>query len=432
MERKGASLVSLFENKVAAAIDTVTADRRTGPHLDDPAKPQKPPLQSFGDSDHPTSMKMPLDILQAAQTPAEAQSFIEAFAQVTVRHIRDTLGRPLVEAAEAEQALNPDWDDTERLVESGIAPNQVDEATRAGRRYLHIDVAAAREGFAARRLFLGLTGYSDKQQRILFPLLKARSTVDRSELSAEVTRLNRWLDEIRGDGFDPSAFITYQRGIGIHGQTQNLSGAIGAVGAGIAFADAIEQIQPQAIVDTVGQLAPQKVRSPSEVYDWTRDDPAKPVKAMLLRNGRAIVFASSKDANIFEPLGREAFIDANDALRRFNLVAKNQRERAQRLHEHAVGEVKTATDPANLHERMGLASRETQTELRTDRFLMMALLNREILSGGTQGRVMNNRDLTRFSHVFNLHHCWGWDGGRERNPEHWTHFMESLAVWCGL
>ena len=131
------------------------------------------------------------------------------------------------------------------------------------------------------------------------------------------------------------------------------------------------------------------------------------------------------------PLGAP-FASASDALKRFTAVAKNQRTRAQSLHEFAVGEVKTATDPANLHERMGLASRETQTELRTDRFLMMALLNAQILAGGTQGRVMNNRDLTRFSHVFNLHHCWGWDGGRSRHPAHWEAFKSSVKEWCGL
>ncbi|CDK99112.1 protein of unknown function [Magnetospirillum gryphiswaldense MSR-1 v2] len=81
---------------------------------------------------------------------------------------------------------------------------------------------------------------------------------------------------------------------------------------------------------------------------------------------------------------------------------------------------------------MGLASRETQTELRTDRFLMMSVLNREILEGGVQRRVMNNRDLTRFSHIFNLHHCWGWDGGRRRHPDHWNYFVSNVRIWCGL
>ena len=372
--------------------------------------------------------------LSAAQSPEESRAFIEAFARVTVRYIRDTLDNSINDAVLVEDVLRPDWDDPNKLSESGLTSTVIDLEARTGRRYLHIDVAAAPTGRIAREKFLGLTGLSDKQQRLLFPTLRSRSRTpaDRGQLAQEVSRLNSWLDEMRDGGFNLAQFITYQRSIGIHGQNQNLSGAIGAAGAAIAFVDAITELQPDAIIDSVGEMTPNEVRSPSAVYAWLRANPDRVVRTLLLRNGRAIVFASSKDANIFQPLGPARFTSAADALARFNSVARDQRPRAQRLHEHAVGEVKTATDPANLHERMGLASRETQTELRTDRFLMMALLNREILSGGTQGRVMNNRDLTRFSHVFNLHHCWGWDGGRDRNPDHWAYFKQSLMEWCDL
>ena len=377
-------------------------------------------------------MRQPNYIMSAAQTPSESRAFIEAFAKVTVRHIGRSLSRPLVPDAAIHDLPQLDWDDQVKLKLSGVAVGWVNSHTRDGHRFLHIDAAISKNGYLLRTYFLGLTGLSEKQQRALFPMLRSKAAQDEVQVSAEVIRLNAWLDEMGTDGFDSSAFVAYQRAIGIHGQTQNLSGAIGAAGAVVAFVDAIRELTHNAIQDTVGELPPATIRSPSEVYDWLVGAPDRTVKAILLTNGRAIVFASSKDANIFEPLGREPFLNANDALRRFNAVSKNQRNRSQRLHEHAVGEVKTATDPANLHERMGLASRETQTELRTDRFLLMALLNGEILSGGTQGRVMNNKDLTRFSHVFNLHHCWGWDGGRERNPEHWNYFKDSVREWCGL
>ncbi|CAN7165228.1 hypothetical protein LJR219_000206 [Phenylobacterium sp. LjRoot219] len=347
-------------------------------------------------------------------------------------YIREVLGTPTEEAAQAEEALDPDWDDDTKLLESGLALGAIDEDARSGRRYLHIDVAASPAGQRARELFLGLTGLSDKQQRTLFPALRSRSRVDRERLSTEVTRLNAWLDEVRVDGFDPAAFVTYQRSIGIHGQTTNWFGRIGAAGAACAFADAIEELQPNSISDAVGLLPPPSIRKPIELYNWLRGGADRTVRALLLRNGRAIVFAGSKDVNIFEPLGGRVFSTAQEALTEYNAVATNQRARSQRLHEHSVGEVKTATDPANLHERMGLASRETQTELRTDRFLFMALLSADILAGGTQRRTLNNRDLTRFSHVFNLHHCWGWDGGRDRHPNHWSFFKASVAEWCGL
>ena len=375
-------------------------------------------------------MSTSIDILSAAQSADEALSFIEAFAKINIDVIRQGLGAPIAEVVHKSLEICPDWDDVRRLEESGLTIAQVDNSTRTGMRYLHIDVALAPSGIEARKLFLGFTGLSLKLQKSLFPELSARKPKDLKRLTQELASLNAWLDWVRRNDFDPAAFITYQRSLGIHGQTQNLSGAIGAAGAAIAFIDALRQRNRDAIVDSVGDIPPDTVRSPQQVFNWLQSGKA-PVKALLLKNGRALVFASSKDANVFKPL-EDPFTNAQDALTKFNAVRNDQAKRSQVIHEYAVGEVKTATDLNNLHERMGLASRETQTELRTDRFLMMAVLNPEILEGGIQRRVMNNRDLTRFSHIFNLHHCWGWDGGRTRHPEHWNHFLNSVSIWCGV
>lgn len=367
----------------------------------------------------------------AAQTHAECLLFIEAFAKVTVNEIRATLGRPSAEVAAAETGVAPDWDSPELLTESGIALGSVDAAARQGTKYLHIEVAMNLCASQAVALLLAFTGLSEKQRRTLFPVLSSRQGDTRERTAEEVKRLNAWLEWVRQGDFDPSAFVTYQRGLGVHGRTQNLTGSIGATGAAIAFLDVIKQADSTALVSSEGSVPPPSVRSPQQIAGWWKANATTALKAILLRNGRALVFASSKDANIFMPLDGP-YTDAADALRRFNEVRNDASRRRQKLHEFAVGEVKTATDLANLHERMGLASRETQTELRTDRFLMMSVLNREILEGGVQRRVMNNRDLTRFSHVFNLHHCWGWDGGRERHPDHWAYFVRQVREWCGL
>lgn len=367
---------------------------------------------------------------EVAQSPEECAAFAEAFAKLTVNQIRFAIGSPVAEAGGQEQAFKPDWDSVEKLLASGLSPNEIDDEVRRGRKYLHIDVAVASPD--VRTAFLAFSGLSKKQQRILFPKLSARTRHSPEAIEGEVVKLNRWLDEIRRDGFDPALFVGYQRALTIHGSIQNLSGAVGASGAVVAFRDAIEELAPGSIADSVGQLPPPESSGPSELLAWREGDLAnRTVSTLLLSNGRAIVFSSSKDANIFQPLN-DPFSSAKDALDRFNAVRNDQRARSQVLHEFAVGEVKTATDPANLHERMGLASRETQTELKTDRFLMMAILNTEILEGGVQGRVMNNRDLKRFSDVFNLHHCWGWDGGRERHADHWAYFKSKVQEWCGL
>ena len=371
------------------------------------------------------------ELIAAAQTREEMINFIEAFARVNVDVIRAQLETPAVEALDAERAIEPDWSDHAKLAESGILLDAVDDAARGGAKYLHIDVALHPKGLSATALFLGQSGLSDKLRKSLFPVLSTRRRTDRPAIVAETRRLNAWLDWVRRDGFDPRSFLLYQAGIKTHGRTQNLTGAIGATGAAIAFVDAIRASDPDAIIDHVGPMPPATIRSPMEIFNWRRSAPDPTLKALLLSNGRALVFASSKDANIFQSL-KQPFRTAAEALAGYNAVRKDVAARRQSLHEFAVGEVKTATDPANLHERMGLASRETQTELRTDRFLMMAVLNREIIEGGEQGRTMNNRDVRRFSHVFNLHHCWGWDGGRERHHGHWDYFVTSVREWCGL
>ena len=204
--------------------------------------------------------------LAAAQTHQEAVAFIEAFAKVSVGLIRRRLGTPAAEVVEAEQGMHPDWEDLDLLRESGIDPARVDAETRMGRHYLHINVAASRDGARATKIFLDFTGLSMKLQKTLFPVLASRPRSDRNRLSAEVSRLNSWLDWVREDGFDPTAFITYQRGIGIHGGTQNLTGAIGATGAAIAFIDAIRSVDTDAITDHAGEMPPAGVRSPQEIF----------------------------------------------------------------------------------------------------------------------------------------------------------------------
>lgn len=372
------------------------------------------------------------ETIDAPQSAQECRDFVEAFARVNIETLRSEMSASLAEAAMAAHKVDPDWEDPALLAESGLKDSPIDELVRTGKHYLHIDIAMSPSGAEATRLFLQMTGLSAKQLKSLFPALCAKRRVDRGSVSTEVQRLNHWLDWVRRDGFDPTLFIKHQKSIALHGRTQNITGAIGALGASIAFLDAIRSKNPKAIVDTLGTEPPPwtEGQSPADLFLWRKANSA-PLSTILLHNGRAIVFASSKDVNIFMPLNKP-FESAADAQKRFNAVRNNAEARKQVLHEFAVGEVKTATDISNLHERLGLASRETQTELRTDRFLMMALLTKELLEGGIQRRTMNNRDLKRFSHMFNLHHCWGWDGGRERHPQHWEFFCQKIETWCGI
>jgi hypothetical protein len=257
----------------------------------------------------------------------------------------------------------------------------------------------------------------------------------------------------------PETFLAYHRNLGIHGASQNAGGAVGAMGAALAFFDALNEISPGCIETIIG-AAPSELpgRCPEDIagYLFTgseKEREAKRIRALGLTNGRFVVFSSDPDVSIFLPLTlpmsaavtskgkRKSRVityetPAAAALALYNEVRQRSSARRQSLHEFAVGEVKTATDPSNLHERLALGSRETKTEVSCDRFLLMALLTKDLIEGGSgkkSGRTpLQNRDTVRFSDVFNLHFAWGWDGSRERHPEHWDAFKSRLKVWCGL
>ena len=121
------------------------------------------------------------------------------------------------------------------------------------------------------------------------------------------------------------------------------------------------------------------------------------------------------------------------ALEAWQVVRALPERRSDELHLFTVGEVKTATDPSNLHERLALGSRETRDEAGADRFLLMAVLTNDIVRSDRRGRrQLQSRDVTRFSAVFNLYFAWGWDDARASHPEHWGEFREQVARWCGL
>lgn len=372
---------------------------------------------------------------RCAQSDEEALAFMEAFAKVRLKGIISQLLRadPGTVIHQSDDLLHPDWADPYKLVLSGIRPEDVAEHPCPENLYLHIDTAIA-AGRTALRAYLGMTGLSDKQCRAMFPILYGTRAPDGGdELAAEVQRLNGWLDWVRAEGVDPSIFPVYQRHIGIHGASQNRGGQVGAAGAAIAFHDALEEIGPGRIVDCVGSLVPAQVRTPLEVGNWLAEGGRLP-KALLLDNGRAIAFSSDPDVAIFQSLG-SPYATAKEALAAYDAVRRQPTARRQAIHEFAVGEVKTATDLNNLHERLALGSRETRDEVRTDRFLMMAVLTLDLLRGGSglrSGRTLENRDVERFSDVFNLYFAWGWDGARERHPQHWDAFKAKLAGWCGF
>ncbi|AWK85002.1 hypothetical protein [Azospirillum thermophilum] len=389
---------------------------------------------------------------RCAMSPEEVSDFIEAFADVRVQGVVDGLSAvvtdPPFEAMEAK--YNPDWTDPWLLGASGLTAGQVQGHNLPSALFLHYQIALAATQPEV-SLYIQMSGYSDKMSRALLPILssavarrKIRTAKEGNELpaglsaaalSAEVTRVNRSLAKLRSQGFDPLLFLPYHRHVGIHGGSGNDVGKVGTLGAAIAIHDALLEIDPTAIKDMVGQLPPAGARTPAAIFQSMKAKGFKPLQAILLRNGRCIAVRANPDVAIFQSLDK-SYDTATDALKEYEAVRQHKDERQQKVHEFVVGEIKTATDPANLHERLALGGRDLKDEVQADRFLMMAALTPDIVHGGTgrkSGRQpLQNKDVVRFSDVFNLYYAWGWNGARERHPEHWLMFKKRLAFWCGL
>jgi hypothetical protein len=345
------------------------------------------------------------------------------------------------------------WSDSDGLQTSGVDPSWITDLEDPGEVYVHAESAEYGEWSKVRDA-LTRSLLSDKQQRILFPVLSRdrRPTalggvpVTSEDLRREVGRLNGFLHAALAFGADLRRFQIYQADLRIHGASQNFSGRIGTVGAVVAVLDALRELDPAAVSDVLGTELPEHVRTPLDIYEYLRTEGVDIPRAMLLRNHRAIIFSSDPDIAIIQSLDSDhPFRTAREAHRAWEEVRRHFEDARHKLLAHAVGEVKTATDPQNTHERLALGSRETRDETGTPRFLLMAVLPARVLELELEGRRdgdgpsarrrrtrFSSRETQRFSSVFNLYFVWGYDGARKRHPEHWEEFKRTLTRWCDL
>jgi hypothetical protein len=404
----------------------------------------------------PTLAEFNAQLERCGQSPEEVRDFVDGFSKVRLRYIARSMAtlptappmQPKLSArGAAHPPITPDWSDLEKLSQSGLTPAQIALNSDPDNDWLHIDVAMDLASHQKVAGFLAQTCLSDKQRRALFPGLSRKqftSSEAQVRRRSDVPRLNAWLAWSRAEGISLALFGDYQKHLRIHGASQNAGGDVGAVGGAIAICDALLEVSPGAKLDFLGILPPTGQRDPVSVDTFLRthgispESNERPLKCVLLPNRRAVVFASDPDVAIIQSL-TEPFSTAKEAWRVYAEVRSDAARRNQRIVEFAVGEVKAATDASNLHERMALSTRENRSERQTDRFLMMAILTEELLVGGAgkSGRrntraPMQSREMGRMADVFNLHHAWGWDGGRQRHPEHWAWLKRRLKEWCGL
>jgi hypothetical protein len=258
-----------------------------------------------------------------------------------------------------------------------------------------------------------------------------------AEVLGEVCRLNELLRYVAFEvGLDHRLHAEMLVAVRAHSAYQNLSGEIGLGGAVISILNALQESG----ID-IADIAPGAFGqhgfangSPEEFYKRYRANPRqwRPT-AFLLRNGRAVLFKADPDIAILQPLG-PPFANANDAVSRYEAVRRDLARRRMVFHEFAVGEVKTALDPSNLHERIALAGREIQAEIRAERFLVMSVLPSELMvpTGAVNRRQQSIVDSlgSTWSNIFNLYFVWNYDGVQASHLNHWDRFKQHVKERC--
>jgi hypothetical protein len=329
-----------------------------------------------------------------------------------------------------------DWSDEEALRRVGIDPVWLAGMPNPHRTYLHPAMISEPDRWGRISAYVECSMVSDKQAKALFPHLKRsrRPNVAIDHLYDEAAKLNGFFRLVQEANLTGDRVISYRGDLRTHGQVQNDSGRIGAVGAVIAILDALDEISPGCVSDTHGTMPLRTATTPKDVVAQIAAPDFTMPQAILLKSQRAIIFSADPDVAIVAPIGGKTFDSAQDAYNVWkDLKRATGAERGRRLHQAALGEVKTALDPANLHERLALGPRETRSEVMASRFLLMAILTEDIVDPDREGRrALHSKDAGRFEQVFNLYFAWGYDGARSAHSEHWQDFKNALKGWTDL
>jgi hypothetical protein len=367
-----------------------------------------------------------------------AGDFIEALVRLVLERIAEVDSETKIYADNFDRIAGTlDWSDRNMLAQSGIRPEWVKSRDTPHRTLMHPEFVLSDAMWPFVGDYLAVSMLSEKQLKILVPNLtrKRRPRVETGILLAEACVLNSYLHLVQESGLIGDRIVAYRGDLRTHGRGQNDSGRIGALGAAVAIRDAIEEIRSGAIVSTYGDMPPRERITPADMVEqMTQPGFAQP-RAILLDSQRAVVFASDPDVAIISRIGGAGgYGNAQEAFDEWQANRRKPAEQRQAsMHQSALGEVKTALDVSNMHERLALGSRENREEAHAIRFLMMAILTMDIINPGRVGRrSMYSRDAQRFQHVFNLYFLWGYDGARDRHRRHWEDFKTQLALWCGL
>jgi hypothetical protein len=378
---------------------------------------------------------------RAGMDQSEIQKFVGDFTEALVRlalmRVREVEVATQAFASKFDTiAGSLNWKDASTLATVGIDIAWVTDMQDPHRTFMHPDFVTHDTMWGFVREYIAISMVSDKRSRVLFPnLARSRKPPASSQLFLNEARiLNRYLRRVQQAGLSGDRIISYRGDLKTHGQGQNDIGFIGAVGAAVAIRDALQEISPCAIVSAYGTIPAAGSNSPAEIAQLVQSDDYLEPRALLLSSQRAVIFTSDPDVAIVSRIGGQSYSSAEEAANHWNQLRRQSPEqRNAAVHQAALGEVKTALDTQNLHERLALGSREDRDEAFAQRFLLMAILTNDIVDPERDGRrALYSPDARRFADVFNLYFAWGYDSARAAHPEHWNDFKKALKKWTAL
>jgi hypothetical protein len=380
--------------------------------------------------------------IRSGMTDGEIRKFVGDFTDALVR-----LALARVQAVDTdvrrfetrfdEIGSGLDWSDTDLLWTVEIDPSWIIDSPYPHRTFMHPSFVTNSQKWIFVRDYLDISMVSGKASRVLFPNLirRRRPKLPDEIFLDEAKTLNRYLQLVDSAGLTGDRIQAYRGDLKTHGQGQNDSGKIGAVGATVAILDALDEIRPGCVMDSHGTMPSRLDTAPRNIVSQMATPGYVVPRALLLSSHRAIIFSSDPDVAIISRIGGgNPYRSAKEASDEWAANKGTTAEaRTSAMHQAALGEVKTAADRANMHERLALGSRENRAETGATRFLMMAIITPDIVDPQRAGRrAMFSQDAQRFQHVFNLYFTWGYDGARKAHPEHWQDFVAAIKGWTGL
>ena len=178
---------------------------------------------------------------RAGMSPEEIRAFIGDFTGALVKLALKRVVQVDTETKAFEKRFDEiagglDWSDPQVLAQAGIEQEWVEGHEAPHRTLMHPAFVTSEARWVFVGDYLKISMVSEKLRKVLMPRLvrRRRPPVENEVLLAEAKTLNHYLHLVQESGLTGDRIIAYAGDLRTHGQGQNDSGRIGALGAAVA------------------------------------------------------------------------------------------------------------------------------------------------------------------------------------------------------